>query len=69
MIRVSGDARFMVYFNVEIDMTEEEWEGLSYGYQEAIIDQHIGYEEMKNAEMTDCDVDDVIEVDDENRNF
>ena len=62
MIEVTGMLRFTVGFNLEIDMTEAEWDELSERKQNEIIDEMIGTEEMQGAEMDDCDVWDVKEI-------
>lgn len=59
MIKVSGTATYTVDFELQLDMSEEEWDRLSDRQQNEVIDNFIGLYEMESAEMDDCDVWDV----------
>lgn len=59
MIKVSGTATYTVGFELQLDMSEEEWDRLSDRQQNEVIDNFIGLYEMESAEMDDCDVWDV----------
>lgn len=65
MIRVNGEIMYKLYYVLDIHMTEGEWDEMSPGQQNQWIDENIGYEEMKSAEMDDCEVWDVIEISEE----
>ena len=60
MIKVNGEARLVVKYEVEINMTEEEFENLSQRQQDAILEELIDWrEECKNAEVDEIEVWDI----------
>lgn len=65
MIKISGVANFTVPFEVELSMTEDQWDKLSEREKREIIDGFIGWDEMQSAEMDDCDVYDLEEVEED----
>jgi hypothetical protein len=66
MIRVKGTARYQVAYEVELDITEFEFDALPVGRQNELIDNLIGFDEFQSAELWDLDVDDVEVIPDEN---
>ena len=63
MIKVSGSARLYVNYEVELNMTEEQFDALSYRKKEELIDSNIDWHTaLRNADVTDIDVDDLEEI-------
>lgn len=63
MIRVSGTARVDVDWEIELDMTEEEFDDLSEREQNEIIDRDVDwYEACRNGSVDAIEVDDLEEV-------
>ena len=65
MIRVYGEARFALDFVIDLDMTEEEWDSLSWREQNQIIDDNLNMEDFQNLVLDDADVFDLQEVNEE----
>lgn len=66
MIKVSGSVRLYVNYTVKLNMTEAEFDALSYGKQESLVESHINYyEAMRGADVSDIDIDELEEVEDE----
>ena len=60
MITVTGDTTLRLRYKVKFNMTEEQWDALSEVEQNELIDSKIDWHnEMRNAEVTDYEVDDV----------
>ncbi|WP_438498038.1 hypothetical protein [Paenibacillus sp. IHBB 3054] len=63
MIRVTGKAKLIVNYDVELDMTEEEFDSLSERKQNEVLDDAIDWIEVcRNADVDEIDVDDLVEV-------
>lgn len=63
MIRVIGTAKLRVNYDVQLDMTEEEFDSLSESEQNDILDHKIDWmNECRSAEVDDIEVDDVQEI-------
>jgi hypothetical protein len=66
MIRVRGTARIRADFEVELDMTEEEFDALPSHEQDDILDSAIDWHNvLDSSETDDFEIDDVEEVEDE----
>jgi len=64
MIRVEGMVTLEVPYVFDINMTEEEWDNLSEGEQNNLIDKLIGPSEVESSTMAECDVWNVVEISD-----
>jgi hypothetical protein len=63
MIRVIGTAKLRVNYDVQLDMTEEEFDSLSESKQNDILDHKIDWmNECRSAEVDDIEVDDLQEI-------
>ena len=63
MIKVSGSAKLCVNYDVELNMTEEQFDALSYRKKEGLINANIDWHDaLRNADVTDIDVDDLEEI-------
>lgn len=63
MIEVYGKAILKVDFNVELDMSEDEFEALSEKKQDALIDSKINWHStLRSAEVDEFDVYEFREV-------
>lgn len=59
-IKVSGSLKLRGFYEVELDMTEEEFDALSAHEQNIAIEEMIDWRNwLDNAELDDVDVDDV----------
>jgi hypothetical protein len=68
MIKVTGTARLSVDYEVELDMSVEEWEMMNLARQDELIDGYVNWMEVcRNARTDDIDVDDVVVIDKENK--
>lgn len=65
MIRVSGDAKFRVNYDLILPYTEEQWDVMSESQQNEIIDEQMDMSVMESAELYDLDVDDVQTLNEE----
>jgi len=63
MIRVSGQVTLKVDYDIEIDMTEQKFEDLSYGEKYELIDSLIDWREAcSNAMLEEVEVNDIEEI-------
>jgi hypothetical protein len=63
MIRVTGTAKLRVNYEVQLDMTEDEFDAMSERSQNELLDNMIDWKEAcRSAELDDLDVDDLVEV-------
>lgn len=63
MIKVRGSVTLRVGYEVELDMTEKEFDTLSAIKQNALIDETIDWHnELRNAETDDVEIWDVDEI-------
>lgn len=66
MIKVTGTARLTVWYGVELDISEEEFDALSERKQNELLDGAIDWREVcRGAELDEIDVDDVVSLDEE----
>lgn len=64
MIRVSGTASVDVDWEIEVDMTEEEFDNLSEKAQNQLIDSHVDWlDECRNGSVDDIEVDEIEHMD------
>ncbi|OIJ17075.1 hypothetical protein BKP37_00610 [Anaerobacillus alkalilacustris] len=62
-ITVSGEVRLRVSYQVELNMSEQEFDALSEREQNEHLENAIDWLEAgRNAEVDEFDVDDVIEI-------
>lgn len=63
MIRVTGAANLRVPFSIDLDMTEDEFDGLPDSKLEKLLDASIDWHEAcRSAEIDDLDVYDIEEI-------
>jgi hypothetical protein len=60
MIKVKGELRLRANFEVDLDMTEEEFDALSRWKQEDVISGEIDWRNwLDNSDVVDLDVDEI----------
>lgn len=63
MIRVTGTAKLTVHYDVQLDMTEEEFDAMSQLISFELLDSTIDWQEAgRNATVDEIEVDDLVEV-------
>lgn len=65
MIKITGVAKLSVPFEVELNMSEEEFDDLTERQQNDLLDNHIDWMEVcRGGEVDDIDVYDLEEIED-----
>jgi hypothetical protein len=60
MIKVKGEIRLRANFEVELDMTEEEFNNLKHWQQEDVISGEIDWKNwLDSSEVSDLDIDEI----------
>jgi hypothetical protein len=66
MIRVKGTAELRVWYEVELDMTEDEFDALPAKQQDELLESAIDWQEVnRSAEVQGFEIDDLVEEDEE----
>lgn len=63
MIKVSGDATLKVRYEVELDITEDEFDALPANKQDELIDAAVDWQEAcRNATLDTVEIYDLVEI-------
>lgn len=66
MITITGNATLKVPYEVEIDMTEAQFDALPISKQNELIDSAIDWKDAcRSGEVDDIEIDELVEAEDE----